>query len=410
MLRSTIISSAIGMLLANATFALEPELWAEDILQYEEGLKEFHIDPFSVISEAEFNSAVEKLRSSLPEKTDADVVLELKALTRRIGDGHTAIRTDSSKRFPLELYFIDGNWKVVGVHADHADMLGSSLISINGRPVAEVAATLKPFLQHVDNSQSEELRLSEALVDAELLSAMKLIGDSGATSFVYSGESGEADVLLEIPESPDSSNFTRFDTSQPVITKVSGTETVWFGLLADTNAIYVKFASYPAFEQMEAFGEELLTYINSNQSSRLVVDFRGNGGGDFFVGLTLAYYLNLADSIDWQSGVFLLTDKYTFSAAVSNAAQFRQILNATIVGEPTGGNPVGYQDMGSFKLKNSDLTVTYSKRLFRFQDQATNGIQPDLPVAYDWNAYTIGVDNILQFVVEKIHEAELTPN
>lgn len=85
----------------------------------------------------------------------------------------------------------------------------------------------------------------------------------------------------------------------------------------------------------------------------MVIDFRGNGGGDFFVGLTLAYYLNLADSIDWRSGVYVLTDKYTFSAGVSNAAQYRQILNARIVGEPTGGNPVGYQDMGSFILPNS---------------------------------------------------------
>lgn len=100
--------------------------------------------------------------------------------------------------------------------------------------------------------------------------------------------------------------------------------------------------------------------------------------------MTLAYYLNLADSIDWRSGVYVLTDKYTFSAGVSNAAQYRQILNARIVGEPTGGNPVGYQDMGSFILPNSELTVTYSKRLFRFQDTATQGIRPDVLIEYDW--------------------------
>jgi C-terminal processing protease CtpA/Prc len=139
----------------------------------------------------------------------------------------------------------------------------------------------------------------------------------------------------------------------------------------------------------------------------LVIDFRGNGGGDFFVGLTLAYYLNLADSIDWRSGVYVLTDKYTFSAGVSNAAQYRQILNARIVGEPTGGNPVGYQDMGSFILPNSELTVTYSKRLFRFQDTATQGIRPDVLIEYDWEAYRNGIDNILEWVVDDLETSRM---
>jgi hypothetical protein len=402
MLRSTIIPGLLGLVLTNGALALEPELWAEDILQYEEGLKDFHINPFSRISEAEFNRALAQLRSSLPEKTDAEVILELMALTRQIGDGHTAVRTSRFERFPLELYYIDGTWRVVAVEPDHAGMLGASLVSIGGRAVADIATVLRPFLQHVENTHSEEIRLSEALTDAELLSALNLIDDSKTAVFTYSGEAGDGSASLDATQPSDSGAFARFDSSAPMVTRISGTGALWFGLLEDTGAIYVKFASYPTFEQMEAFGQELLTYINNNQSSHLVVDFRGNGGGDFFVGLTLAYYLNLADSIDWKSGVFLLTDKYTFSAGVSNAAQFRQILHATIVGEPTGGNPVGYQDMGSFKLGNSGLVVTYSKRLFQFQQEATDGLQPDLLVEYDWKSYVSGVDNILQFVVERI--------
>ena len=408
MWRWGISSGLIFLALASETYAIEPELWAEDIRQYEMSLKELHIDLFNAISEEQFTSALNELVSTLSEKSDSEVILELMALTRRIDDGHTAIRANSNIRFPLELYYINRAWKVVGVHEDHADMLGSSLVSIGGHPVNEVAEAIRPFLQNVENAYSEEIRLSESMVNAELLLALDLISEEGSATFGYSNQNGETNVTLNASQNGEGDDFVRYDTSEPVVRRVSelGTDLLWFGLLGDKDAVYIRFAGYPTFEEMEAFGEKLLAYIDSNGSSKLVIDFRGNGGGDFFVGLTLAYYLNLADSIDWKSGVFLLTDKYTFSAAVSNSTQFRQILNAKIVGEPTGGNPVGYQDMGTFKLRNSGLTVTYSKRMFRFQQQATEGIQPDVLVEYDWNAYVNGVDNILKFVVDTISQME----
>lgn len=408
MWRFVITSCLICAFLANKLYALEPELWAEDIQQYENGLRDLHIDPFSVISEEEFTTSLGELKSSLAEMSDSEVILELMALTHRIGDGHTAIRIGSYDRFPLELYYIDGSWKVIGVHQNHSEMLGLSIVSIDGRLVDEVADALKPYLQHVENIQSEEIRLNEALVNATLLFALGLTGEENTATFVFANQNGEYEVTLDAARNIDGGEIVRYETSQPVVNRVSGPEwgAIWYGTLEDTDAVYVSFSGYPAFEEMMVFGEGLLNYINTNASSKLVVDLRRNGGGDFFVGLVLASYLNLADSIDWQSGVYLLTDKYTFSAAVSNAAQFRQILNATIIGEPTGGNPVGYQDMGTFRLKNSGLVVTYSKRLFRFQDEATEGVQPDIPVEYEWDAFVSGTDNILQFVVDRIKDGD----
>src|SRR5687767_718915 len=110
MWRSAFSSVLIYLALASKAHAIEPELWAEDLLQYETGLRELHIDPFNAISEEAFTRALEELLSTLPEKSDSEVILELMSLTRRIDDGHTAIRANSNGRLPLELYYIDGSW------------------------------------------------------------------------------------------------------------------------------------------------------------------------------------------------------------------------------------------------------------------------------------------------------------
>jgi hypothetical protein len=129
---------------------------------------------------------------------------------------------------------------------------------------------------------------------------------------------------------------------------------------------------------------------------------RKNGGGDLYVGTVLAYALNLADSIDWKNGVFVLTSNKTFSAATSNAALFKQLLNAQVIGQPTGSNPNGYQDMDSFILPNSKLVITYSKRLFRLSDKGNVALKPDFMIHQKKRDLLNNVDTILTELIKFI--------
>ena len=87
-----------------------------------------------------------------------------------------------------------------------------------------------------------------------------------------------------------------------------------------------------------------------------------------------------------------------------NALQFRELLNAKIVGEPTGANPNGYQDLGQFNLPNSKVIITYTKRLFRLQEVNTEGVQPDILIIPKWEKYEKGVDEVLEWVIKDIEQ------
>jgi C-terminal processing protease CtpA/Prc len=174
------------------------------------------------------------------------------------------------------------------------------------------------------------------------------------------------------------------------------------------ETIYLDFKKYPRFQEMHSFAAKLAELTKDQHIKRIIIDLRHNGGGDFFVGLALAWGLIVVDSLDWQKGMYVLIGRQTFSAAMSNAAQYRQILNATLVGEPTGANPVGYQDADTFNLPHSGWKVMYSKRLYKFQDKASDGVQPDINIPLEWNAYKMGEDNQLDWILNKI-KADVTP-
>nr|WP_248291059.1 S41 family peptidase [Pseudoalteromonas arctica] len=153
---------------------------------------------------------------------------------------------------------------------------------------------------------------------------------------------------------------------------------------------------------MKSLGEDLLSFINKNKSNKLIIDLRENYGGDFFVGLKLAQLLVLADSLDWKSGVYVLIDNATFSAAMSNAAQFSQLLNAKLVGEPTGAKPSGYQDMGQFILPNSNLEVTFSKRLYHFNRDNKDALYPNVHIKVSIDDYISKNDPQLKWILNDI--------
>ena len=390
--------------------SIDIESWTKDIDFYKTNLEQNHIDLYNTISKVEFEKEIQQIKSTLNKKSDEGVIIDLMRLTRKIGDGHTAfsLRGVETHLFPIEIYKVNDQWRVIKTTKNHKNLLGKILTRIDGNPINKIIKEVSETAQYVENEQSEIVRTGEYLMISELLFGLQLTHNEFKAEFTFLDDNNrESKVLLNAINNKNYYENTDFQSYNIIIPEIqkpvdSKHDYLWFSSIKDTKGIFIKFESYPSFEEMEKFGELVLNYVNENKIKQVVIDLRNNEGGDFFVGTFLAYYLNLADSIDWKSGVYVLTDKVTFSAGASNASQFRQILNAKIIGEPTGSNPTGYQDMGQFTLPNSGMIVTYSKRLFRFQDKITQGVQPDVLIEYDWESYSKGIDNMMEWIINDI--------
>ncbi|PTN09253.1 S41 family peptidase [Mangrovibacterium marinum] len=386
------------------------EAWQADLEQYQRQLETHHINLYNRIGKSDFSAELATIQQAVAHTTDWQIKLDLMRLTRKIGDGHTAVSLQNERLhyFPLGLRNISNGWRIVKTSVEYEDLLGKTLVAINGHPIDEVAAKLAPLVQFVENPYSVLFRIGDYLPISELLHNLHIIENPTKATFTVSDDSGTKTTrelaAINQSEYTTAAYFKelkiRIPELGPVIEWVD--QKIAWAQVRDTKALYIDFSGYPDFEAMQKVGEQFYALIDQNQFRQLIIDLRGNTGGDLYVGLFLAYALNLADPIDWDHGVYLLTDQYTYSAAASNAALFRQLLNAKVVGMPTGSNPAGYQDLGEFTLDHSNVRITYSKRHFRLQQQENEALLPDVMIPHEWQAYKAGRDVMLEWILKDI--------
>ncbi len=400
-----IIVSGINTLFAQSTDNID---WKEDLKIYRSSLEEKHINLYHSVTQEEFTNEWNAIYDRVGTLNDFDVILKLMQLTRRVNDGHTAVslRNVPIHRFPMEVKYIDNGWRVIKANKAHQDLLKLTLVAIDDVPIEKIATKVAEAAQFVENKYSQIVRTGSYMNISEVLFALDITQNEQEAVFTFLDPNNkEVKIALETIDEASyykTTDFVRLSSGVPEITKPNNPKFpyLWHAPIKNTKAIYINFKSYPTFENMQVFGEELVGYIYENQIEKVVIDMRNNGGGDLYVGVILAYALNLADSIGWENGVFILTSNRTFSAGTSNAALFKQLLNAKIVGEPTGSNPNGYQDMDSFTLPNSKLTITYSKRLFRLSNQENTALQPDSLITETHRDLLKGTDTVLKELIE----------
>jgi len=149
--------------------------------------------------------------------------------------------------------------------------------------------------------------------------------------------------------------------------------------------------------------------VFTNDISNVVIDLRGNGGGNSSVANEFLTYIDVDAYKMWDSDVrngwylqknrdhvienprkaetfdgnlFVLTDTFTYSAAMDFAMLVGDNDLGTLVGEPSGNLPEGYGDILFFQMPNSDLVIRISyKKWYRIDStKADEPLMPDVVV------------------------------
>ncbi len=389
-----------------AQSAADPAVVA-DVRKLAAEMERVHPNLFHSVSRAEFSSAVEDVVARLPELERDQLLVELMRIVAMTGerDGHLGLFPLVSHARPLHLLpirvwaFPEGLYVLAS--PERPDLVGTQIVAIEGRPVDEVAALVRPVVTR-DNESSLILRLPEFMITGEILHGLGIAPDAARVQITVEHANGERiDATLATLAGPAYWNLIE-DVWAPPAPPTARTplwlhnqhRTQWFATLDRGRAVYAVYSH--ATEPTGAFAASLLARARKPKVRRVIVDVRLNGGGDNTSYSPLLEALRSRTVNRWGR-IILLTGRVTFSAGGNFAAEVEAFTRARIVGEAAGGSPHNYGDSEQVELAALGWTVyvptRYAEVLGRSDERVA--IDPDVPVQVGVADHFAGRDPVL---------------
>jgi len=352
-----------------------------DMVQWEVKRKAIQFSPSQALDS--FYMGLTKLRREIPKLSNTQIIIELMKIVRYIGDGHSNIflpvsRLEFKQTLPLQFYLFEEGLSIISADPKYKELLGSRVIQFETKKINDVINALEPLIGR-DNKMNILVRLPYLMRYPILLKTLGLISHENRVELKIKNLKGEEKTVNVIA-----------DTLQPDIWNIQPNPKEWVSLPElppDSLALYLRnndkifwFNYSPANkilyaqvnrirdapeESLSDFGSRLSRFIDENDVEKLVIDLRGNNGGNTFSGWSFVNQLSSNNKINKKGRLFVIIGRRTFSAAQNTATYFERLTNAIFVGEPTGSRPNFVGDEAPIKLPYSHLDLNISGVLWQ---------------------------------------------
>lgn len=381
------------------TLQLTPAQWREDLRFFAEELPKRHVNAFQNISREQFGAEVATLDAKLDHLNGDEAYAGFDRIAQMIGDGHTYVQfPPDSANFPLDIRQFGNEYRIAAVAEGYESALGARVIKIQDTPIARVHDLLFQFTPQAETRNLADARIEDFLTMGMLLHAIGIIPDRNTARYTLAEDRGhEFNVEAHLLAHADPKiKWVLLFKERPLYRQRPG-ESFWYSYLPKARTVYCSFRGYTNLAEN---AKGLLELIKQQPPDKLVIDMRLNLGGDYHEGEKyLIDPIRALPNINRKGHLFVLISPYTFSAGMSNAAQFRTLTAALLGGQTIGERPNSYQEAREMRLPNSRLVVRYSTQFYKFVESGENIIHPDREIIPSWTNFKAGRDPVLEWVV-----------
>ncbi len=289
-----------------------------------------------------------------------EFLLSLMRLLALPGNGHTRlIPNDAIMVLPLRFATIGTTIRLLDATSGLSEAIGGALISINGVPAGDIETAAERFLAGT--------RQRKRVIGPILFAwpgALRHLGvslSSDAIEYRIRSETGQISDLLLDPANgvPGSTLYPRSEHGKA--------DASWtpksFLRIKDFGQIGLLLVLPSFFDPRETALRdavfEAADLVRSRPGTPLLIDVRGNTGGDFLQ--TMPLIDAISEGAEGRR-VGLLIDKFTFSAAIVFTAILKHRLGERLVliGEEMGDGLTFFAEGGTIDLPSSGAAVRYS--------------------------------------------------
>jgi hypothetical protein len=378
---------------------ITPQQWHEDLAFFARELPKRHANAFHYTPRERFEKEVAELDSRIDHLNADGVYVGMDRIANLVGDAHTYIafpRDDAN--FPIDFGRFGGEYRVIAVGAGLEKAVGARVVKVQDMPVEQAREMLRAITPRDETPQLAETYIQGYLTQGMVLHGFGIIPERSAARYTLADDSGK-EFTVEVHAVPPGTKVEWVPAyHQPPLFRQKPEEKFWYTYLPDSRTVYCNERSV---RDLKGPGKELLKFVQEKDPDKLVIDLRQNGGGDYFDGLHhLIEPIRGLPGINRKGHLFVLVGVRTFSAAMSNAAQFRSLTAAMLVGGTIGEKPNSYQEPREMTLPNSHLVVRYSTKFYKFVESGENVIRPDQEILPTWEDYKAGRDPVLEWVLK----------
>lgn len=398
---------------------------------------------FTAESRAAFVQAIAAIEPRAGELDRAGLAMAAAKAVALADNGHSnvlgLVGDHGFNAVPIRLgWFADGLF-VIAADDERRQLLGGQVLRVNGREVAALVASLRPYVGGPANLAREFV--PNLLISPELLHAAGLGAAANGSAFEIRLADGRI-VLADIAAGVATrAPLNRFFWPKGNLGRPSQS-TGWRHLLdgitlpayltrLDANYWHDYSADDLLYVQINRVSDQAPVGIAKYLSGMLdeaakkpirnaIVDLRFNPGGDYTQ--TADFARRLPELLPPDGTLFILTSANTFSAAISTAARLKHFAGAraVIIGEAVGDRSQFWGEGGLTLLPNSKLAVRYTTAFHDWEhgcslaqittcfllnyvyDVPAGDLQPSVTIAPSFADYAAGKDAVMSEVMRRL--------
>lgn len=282
-------------------------------------------------------------------------------------DDETLLYPPAEPIFPLEVQPFGGGEYLLLVPAAQPELLGGRLLAIDGQPVGRVLARIMPYIDYQDAEYGRQAALAD-LDNATVLRWLGITRSPAAARFTVQTRAGRRVTVrltarghasVGVPDLLTVPGLDDVHVPLPLYLQ-HGTSPYWLQVLPAQDAVYLKYNECLDNNGFQRLAARALAILAQHPGYRLIVDLRGNLGGDSTPFQALISGIRADPAIDRPGRVIGLVDHFTDSSATIDAQSLSQETRAVLIGEDPLDPLDGYGNDMTFQLPASGFTVQYT--------------------------------------------------
>ena len=395
-MKTTLLKSMLLFLIAftivthtTAQEKLTAQQWQADLDYLQETVHTEFPFLFKKISQKAWDQQVSDLRAEIPTLAEHEIKVGMTRMVSAFAYGHTQIPFSTLAKdavLPINLYHFKDGIYVEGVQKAHTEALGAKVLSINGIPIEQALAKIRPVVPAENDQYFKGYGLRFLTVPmvlhaqgiTETLQQEVTLGlEKDDKEFTHSFTAiplaeMSRDYLFTIPN--ENWISARGSEETPYYLKHLKEKYFYFELLEGTKTLYVRQSSVfdHSEETLKDFYARLFEYIDTQGVEKLIYDVRLNGGGNNYNNIHFIKGIMARPKINKEGNFFYIIGRNTFSACQNLTNDVETYTEAILVGESTSENKNFYGDTKLVQLPNSGLKTYLSYAWWQDKPQWEN--------------------------------------